>query len=224
MSLEIAMSQPLVQFSRLAGAPVHYARPPVAPYGTPGRPHTLSARAGFVIRLNRCFEELWEVTGRGPARAIASAGAYVAKPGMHGLGRAFDLDGLFWAGTSIVTLRDGYQGGDRARYFAVEAMLHRHFGLVLDYLYNPAHRDHFHVDDSRPVGFRPGSRAQVLFVQGALGAIMGYPLETDGACGPLTRAALARAGEALRLTRALEDPEGWRGFLLALARRGFTRA
>lgn len=137
---------------------------------------------------------------------------------MHGQGRAFDLDGVFWEERSLVTLRDGWQGRDRRLYFGVEAVLRRHFGTVLDFHYNAAHRDHFHIDDSASVGFRPGSRSLVLFVQAALNEFYGAGLRVDGAYGPLTRAAVSDA------VGNVTAPAEWLAFLGQIARRGCSRA
>ena len=48
-----------------------------------------------------------------------------------------------------------------------------HFGQVLNYDFNAAHRDHFHIDDVAP-GFRPSSKTAVFFVQNALSFVLGH--------------------------------------------------
>lgn len=84
-------------FAEIAGVPVHYDRfPPPCNYGTRGAPHKFFAADEFIQKLNDCFKELWKVCPYGRAQVITSAGAYVDKPGWHGKGMAFDLDGIFW--------------------------------------------------------------------------------------------------------------------------------
>src|SRR5206468_11823507 len=122
----------------------------------------------FETELDDCFQELWHICPLGQAEVIASGGAWVEKPGFHGQGRAFDLDGIVWAGKGFVTLHDGFQGGDQVFYYAVEAIVRRHFGTVLDYNYDIDHRDHLHLDDGTAIGFQPGSSSRVKFLQGAL--------------------------------------------------------
>ena len=117
------MSRPDHRFEKLAGVPVHYDRL-AAPfgYGTRGKPHTFYCAGTFEAALERCLQELWELCPLGRPEVITSAGAWVEKPGYHGQGRAFDLDGLFWVTKSFVTRYDGFEGGDRTFYHAVEAV------------------------------------------------------------------------------------------------------
>lgn len=204
----------MVELNSIAGVPVHYDRDSAADYGTRGRPVTLRCGPGFRRKLESCFTELWGIAGR--AEVITSAGAHVNKRGMHGQGRAFDLDGLFWAGRSMVTRRDGAQRANLPLYLGVEAVLRRHFGTVLDFHYNAAHHDHFHLDDGTGVGFRRSSRSLVLFAQQTLNTFHGAGLAVDGVYGPKTRGALvAVAGD-------VTAPASWLAFLAAIARRGLT--
>src|ERR1700686_1717904 len=189
------MSEPMTSFSSLAGVPVNYAREPVAPYGTRGRPHTFNCTPGFLLKLEVCFDELFRVSPLGQAEIITSAGTLVDKPGFHGLGRAFDLDALFWPGRDFITLRFPT---DEKFYLGVEAVLRKHFGTVLNYLYNADHHGHLHADDGTEVGFVRSSKSRVLFVQAALTHVLGVPVGIDGAYGPETegglRTAFARLG------------------------------
>src|SRR3712207_3372990 len=111
-------------FDMLAQVPTHYAREPVAPYGTRGVRRTFHCTHDFFARLEACFNELWAVAPLGQPEVLVSAGAHAEKPGEHGRGEAFDLDALFWPGRAFVTenmLR--YP----AFYLAIEAVLRRHF-------------------------------------------------------------------------------------------------
>ena len=149
------ISRPTHSFKTLGGVPVHYARPPVAQYGSRGKPHTFYCEAGFQKQLDSMFDELWLKCPFGKAEVITSAGAFVEKPGQHGKGRALDIDGIFWAERDFVTLR---YPKDTKFYLGVEAILKKHFGTVLDYNYNKDHHDHFHVDNGSNVGFGPSKQ------------------------------------------------------------------
>jgi Extensin-like protein C-terminus len=216
------MSRPPHVFEKLAGVPVHYDRL-AAPfgYGTRGKPMKFHSGHAFAATLEQCLQELWELCPLGRADVITSAGAWVEKPGYHGHGRAFDLDGIFWVTKSFVTRYDGFEGGDRTFYHAVEAVLRRHFGTVLDYHYNADHRDHFHLDDGTAVDFQASSPSRVKFLQGALTYVHGWPLTVDGAYGPQTQEAVATVLHELGITGDLHHPPVWGAFLRQTAQRGF---
>jgi hypothetical protein len=213
------MSEAMRRFSELAGVPVRYDRSADAPYGSRGRPHRFVGQRDFVSKLDRLFEELWLVCGSGTAEVITSAGAFTRKPGQHGLGRAFDLDAIFWSRNSFVTLDDGFGGRDRRLYFGIECVIRKHFGQVLNYDYDVAHRDHFHIDDAQPVGFRPESRALMLFLQGTLAHVHHSPLGIDGVCGHETAQATRQVLSRLGIAGDLSAVEVWRDFLSASAQR-----
>ena len=157
-------TRPANSFKRIADVPVHYDRRSSSDYGTRGVATRFYATTNTERKLDQCFLELWDRCPYGKAEVITSAGTWVNKPIYHGKGRAFDLDGIFWSNRTFVTKWDGYQGGDRRFYFGVEAILRKHFGTVLNYLYNAPHRDHFHIDDGTSVGFQSGSKSRVLFL------------------------------------------------------------
>jgi hypothetical protein len=175
-------------FTELAGVPVHYDRfpEPQFSYGTRGKPLKFHCTETFEQKLHACFDELWRVCPLGKAEVIASAGTFVDKPGQHGLGRAFDLDCIFWADKAFITLHFPM---DRRFYLAVDAVLRKHFGTVLNFHFNAAHRDHFHVDDGAPTGFVASHRSRVLFLQMALTFLFDRPVAIDGRIGPETNGA-----------------------------------
>ena len=216
------MARPDNFFEVLAGVPVHYDRlaPPFG-YGTRGKPAKFYCLDPFETELNECFQELWDICPLGQAEVIASAGAWVEKPGFHGQGRAFDIDGIFWAGKGFVTLHDGFQGGDRVFYYAVEAIVRRHFGTVLDYNYDIDHRDHLHLDDGTAIGFQPGSPSRVKFLQGALTHVYELPVKVDGDFGPQTEQAVATALGALGIAGGIDNVSVWKEFLIRTAEKGF---
>jgi hypothetical protein len=205
----------MTSFSALAGVPVNYARPPVAPYGTRGKAHTFNCTSGFLLKLEACFDELFRVSPLGRAEIITSAGAFVEKPGFHGLGRAFDLDALFWPGRDFVTLRFPT---DQKFYLGVEAVLRKHFGTVLNFLYNPDHHDHLHVDDSTEVGFVRTSKSRALFVQAALTHVLNIPVGIDGGFGTETEGGLRTAFVRLGLSGDITTREVWLEFLTRITR------
>ena len=211
-------------FVTIAGVSTNYARLPVANYGTRGRNYRFYATAEFERKLDRCFFELWDVCPYGKAEVITSAGAWVGKSSYHGRARAFDLDGIFWTNRTFVTLQDGYNNGDRPFYFGVEAILRRHFGTVLDYLYNAPHRDHFHIDDGSSVGFNSSFRSTVSFLQGTLVYVFGISVGAsgiDGLWGRNTRAALNQALSRLGITGSISNQAVWLQFLSGVARTAF---
>lgn len=193
------MPRPATFFRKLAGVPVHYDRfqDPQFTYGTRGRPLRFHCTAAFREALNTCFDELWDVCPLGKAEVITSAGTFVDKPGAHGLGRGFDLDGIFWSDRAFITL---HYPQDRRFYLGVEAVLRKHFGTVLNYEYNPAHRDHLHLDDLAPPGFVAHHRSRVLFLQMVLTHLFNRPVAIDGRIGPETNGAAREVLLQLDLT------------------------
>lgn len=198
----------LVAFKAIAGVPIHYARAPVAPYGTIGRPRTVRLDAVFKDQLETCLAQLWSVCPYGAPAALVSGGCYVKKAGRHGEGVAIDIDAIWWASTG--DLADGEPKplitknapNDAVRYLGVEAVLRKHFGTVLNYWFGHGHEDHWHVDSGQPQGWTgkpPTVHAETLFLQAALKHVHlctnrdGSELEIDGKLGAETLAALSYA-------------------------------
>ena len=208
--------------------PVHYDRAPNAGYGTRGIPYTFHCTEPFEATLHAAFEELWAACPLGTAEVITSAGAYVDKGGLHGAGRAFDIDGIFWPDKAFVT---NQYPSDRSFYLAVESVLRKHLGTVLNYKFDAAHQDHFHVSGRGEPGFVPGHESRVLYWQMALTHLFDRPVTVDGLTGPETNGA-SRA--LLRALDMAEDDEmstddalhqaldrAWDDLLDEAARRGF---
>lgn len=152
---------------------------------------------------------------------IATAGAYVPKPGYHGLGRAFDLDRVQWRRVACRPI-EGHHASTmprRRRYIAVDALARRWFKYVLDAGYNAAHRDHIHVDDGGgALVFNANYRSDTVFVQRACNVMMGSDLVIDGIYGPLTNAAFRRLKNRLDIPhRVSSSPRTYRRFLWRLA-------
>ena len=217
------MAKPTASFTTLAGVPVHYDRHPIAKYGSRGVAKRFYAQSDFIEKLERCFDELWRISSYGRAEVITTAGAYVDKEGQHGLGRAFDLDGIFWPDKEFVTLHDGQRARDRKLYYGVECVLRKHFGQVLNFSYNQSHHDHFHIDTGKPVGLRKSSKAVTVFVQGVLRHVYGLAVAIDGQWGPSTEQALGRAAADAGLTIDYNSLAGWLQFLSLTAARAFDQ-
>jgi hypothetical protein len=225
------MSRPDYSFTEIAGVPVHYDRytDPRYSYGTRGKPMRFHATKGFHDTLNRAFEELWKTCPLGQAEVIATAGAYVAKPGSHGLGRGFDIDAIFWKDKTFITL---HYPQDQRFYAAVEAVLRKHFGNVLNYEYDPPHRDHFHVDDLTAPSFRTTSKARVIFLQMASCFCFDRPIAIDGKIGKNTNSTARGTLIDLGLAKPSEVADDaklhtqltriWPEFLTESAKRGFA--
>ncbi len=215
------MSRPQNYFTELSGIPVHYARPPVAPYATRGRSYRFYCLEAFEQKLAACFEELWQVCPYGQAEVITSAGAYVNKAGYHGLGRGFDLDAIFWPDKDFITLD---YPSNPVFYLGIEAIIRRHFGTVLGYLYNRAHHDHFHIDDGSSVAFSRTSKSRVLFLQSALTHVFAEPVLIDGIYGNQTSTATYKILNDIGLSGDLEDDALWSQFLLSISESAFGQA
>lgn len=209
-------------FNEIAGVPVHYDRfPPPYNYGTRGLPYKFYAAHGFIRKLNTCFEELWMLCPYGRAQIITSAGAYVDKPGWHGKGMAFDLDGIFWKTKDFLGLS---YSEDTKFYLGVNSILLKHFGTVLNYNYDHSHRDHFHIQDD---GYRPGFRdvtSILVFLQPALHELFDEDMSVNGYYDSKTRMAVQRVLERLSIYGEISDQEVWLAFLTKIAEHAFEES
>ena len=225
--------RPTNSFTALGGGvPVHYDRkPPQFGLGTQGTPSTWYCTKSFQKKLDKCFSELWEKCPLGKADVICTAGAWVNKPGRHGQGRAFDLDAIFWGDRMV--LANNYPN-DRIAYLGIESILRKHFGTVLNYEYNTAHRDHWHIDDGSAVAFLTGSTSRVKYLQMVLTHLftIEQPLTIDGLYGKKTRNAARVVLKELRLANSEQIESDskldkrlkqvWVRFLDKAAERGLT--
>lgn len=228
------MTKPIT-FTTIAGAECRYARhatrpPPAPPYGTIGKgPRKQRLMPEAHAALTSALEELWSIHPFGQARYVVSAGAMVEQSDRRGpndahvRGLAYDLDSLWWVEPGydrrsiptrkLVTLN---APKNWRHYIAVQCVLARWFGTCLGYDYNAAHRDHWHVDITRPVGFDAGSRMDTVLVQRGLREVWGATdLDVDGKFGPVTWGTWRIVAN---------NPQGdaidWRYWLLATAKRG----
>ena len=223
----------IVTFTTLAGATVYYP-----PNGL--KPRKVRLNAAFHAKLEAMFSDLWARCPWGQAQWIGSLGCMVPSTpghdtGRHGTGEAFDLSHLGWPRVDQVPLRadrpsvrigagdpgpdpDAVARIDLARYLAVEAVIRMHFQTALDWWFNAAHRDHWHIDTGRGEPTWEGRGNQVRFLQAALRYVWGAEgLAIDGAMGPKTIGALRRDKRVI-----LDDGLGWPLFLRDTAARGFA--
>lgn len=208
-------------FEKLAGVPVRYGRKPLASYGSKGVPYKFHCEKDFQEMLEAAFAELFDIAGLEGPEVIVSAGTFVLnKPGYHGKGRAFDIDSIFWKNRVLITKN---YPSEKRFYLGVEAVLRKHFGTVLNFLYNKAHEDHFHIDDGTPVGFNPSSRSRVLFVQAALAHVHAINVGIDGVFGPQTEGAIKQVLKNVGLTGKITSKQVWLDFLSHTAKTSFEK-
>ncbi len=213
-------------FGHLGGVPVHYDRYDESSglgYGSRGKPFKPRATNQMIALLDACFTEIFAQTHRklGLPQVITSAGAYVSKPGFHGKGEAFDLDGIFWKNTSLIAVQ--YPQKPHL-YLAVESVLRQYFGTVLSYSYNTAHRDHFHIDLGSKVKFEKMSKSRVEYLQNSLFYIHGFQLGRDGVWGPETELVVKEAFNLLNIEGSLFSTEVWLSYLKITAEIGIELA
>lgn len=202
-------------FSSLGGVEVHYDRESDKSYGKKSHASDWMGRSDFIEKLNRTFERLWKFTG--VAEAILTAGVYVEKPGYHSRGRAFDLDGIVWTDKVFMGL-DYYT--DPIFYLGIESVLRYEFNTVLNYLYNKAHRDHWHIQDDGDNVFSKWSWSDVLFVQASINFVWGEELSIDGQYGPRTDSAVKRVLDMLSLSTIFTKGD-WLQFLRHTTTKAF---
>lgn len=215
----------LTKFGEIAGAEMRWRYTREHPYGD-GRTGERWLLPSFLDKLTACFVELGFMCRLGAPRIIVSAGAYVAKRGRHGEGRALDIDALWWTkkrGANRILVTKAFSKNP-AVYLGVEAQLRRHCGTVLGYLYNRKHRGHWHIDDGSRVGYRATSYSRVLFVQASLLHIWGIDVgDLDGESGRRTRGGIHEISQRLLFSKPLSDPMTWQRYLFVTAVEGMSR-
>ena len=194
----------------ICDVPVYYDRADHAVYGTADRLTDIYGMPALHEALNKAFIKLIEVFGRGLPTAILTAGSYVDKPGWHGRGLAFDLDGIAWPNYKI-TAKDYLT--QRDNYLVIDACLRQFFPTVLDAFYNKAHQDHFHVQlDGSSMGYNQHSTSDTKYVQTALNHLCGAQLKVDGVYGDKTMEVLLDFLDEGGLTRDISGRGGYYQF------------
>jgi len=223
----------IVHFTTLAGAQIYYP-----PAGL--KPRKVALESAFYAKLEAMFADLWARCPWGPAQWIGSLGCMVPSTpghdtGRHDTGEAFDLASVMWMrpdGTTRIMIYAGDPASQIrqvvAGYLAVEAVIRMHFQTALDWWFDAAHRDHWHIDTGRGEPTWEERSNQVRFLQAALRYVWGAegpkgPLEIDGVLGAETSVALARSdADATESTLRGKDSR-WPRFLEETARGGFAK-
>jgi hypothetical protein len=212
----------IVRVSRIDGVPLFYARG-VAPHAV-----EFPIEPGFRDELTRTVKLVRKRAPDAFGRLvrITSAGAFVAKPGFHGLGRAFDHDAWLFEHVEISPFKGDHAASSRARrqrYWGLAALIRSRSAYVLHGDYNPDHRDHIHQDNGGPLAFTTGSEATVKLAQAICNEIYGTSprLVVDGDFGSSSQAALRKAMQHVRLEGDVTDLAQWRRFLRRTGRLGF---
>lgn len=211
--------QPANFFQNLAGVPALYDRLKPEHYGKIGITYKFHCAVELQAALEALFQDLFArtVPHFGPAHRVLSAGTWVNKPGQHGHGKAFDLDAIHWEKIQFIALRQPTQ---KPLYLAVQALCHKHLGVVLGYDYNPDHRDHLHIDISRPAQFRE-TNSVTGFLQQALNTLFGQTLVVDGEYGDGTERALGDTLSTLGIAN-VHTVDNWVRFLDAVSDRAIA--
>jgi hypothetical protein len=120
----------------------------------------------------------------------------------HSFGDAIDIAGVRWQQPAAVpsrtveTIMHNWQDPEQRQALRrINACLRLSFATVIDY-HNADHRDHFHCDTNRGRGRITRGRSTVVFVQEALGQVLGRPVPSTGRLDAPTLQALR---EFLRL-------------------------
>lgn len=185
------------------------------PYGD-GRPGARQSMPHFLGTLRGCFMELGLLCPLGHPTKIVSAGAYVAKAGRHGEGRAIDIDALWWivrAGTMEsprILVTKSYKSC-AAFYLGVEAHFRRFFGTVLGWTYDDDHKGHWHIDDGKLVGYRK-TQMYRNFVSAARLHVWKSPPDEP----------IESILQRLQIPGPLSSQSNWQRFLLATAIQGMN--
>lgn len=182
---------------RINGIDLHYARTLAHPYGTRGVKTKFKFEKKFCKSLEKCFREMFKHCPLKKPDVITTAGVFVNRAGsQHRHGTAFDFDGAFWDDYTLMTTNFMV---DFELYLGMESFMRRHFGIVLNYLYNDSHKDHWHIDNSVGVAFSKNSRSKMLYLQATLSYIYQEEVVVDGLYGPQTQGAFNRVARKLGL-------------------------
>jgi hypothetical protein len=208
------------RISQLDGVPLFFAR------GVPARPQSFSVEPGFLRVLTRTVKTVRARVPEsfGDLERITCAGILVAKPGFHGLGRAFDHDAWTFEHVDIRPIARDHVSSSRAkrlRYWALAALMRSRSAFILHGHFNADHADHIHQDNGGPRPFTTGSEATVKLVQAVCNHIHGQSLAIDGAFGPMSQAAATTAMQRVNLAGDIFDPAQFKRFLLRSGRLGF---
>lgn len=220
--LECTTKSALTEFDHLGDAAIVYE--------VDQRASSFSIEPNFLAQMETWHLD-WQATSDLPHDdQVWSYGAFV-RDGLscdswHGAGRAFDISQLRHGDDTIVSCREDLWAelGDvarrddlRRRYWSLAASLHLHFAYVLTYLYDPAHRNHIHVDNSVSRSgmsvFDRTSRVQLHMVQTACAVLWDVEVEPSEQWDRQTRNASHVVLEKLGAHGDVGRSDNWEAFL-----------
>ncbi len=212
--------------SHLAGLPLYYDRFNEDSYGEQAVAIRPYIEDGFLQNCEALFGEMKSVFADNgfEITQIWTGGVGRAGSGRsyHHQHRAFDLDALVFVGQEM-WIADTFPERPFL-YLAIESLLRKHVGTVLNFDYNAAHEDHFHFDNGTSVGFKPHARSHALFVQHALHKLFNQDIGSsgvDGVYGPDTEYALNNVRRQLGIG-GLSQKANWLAFLDVCAVEALT--
>ncbi|HEX6946249.1 MAG TPA: hypothetical protein VF246_02750 [Acidimicrobiia bacterium] len=149
-------------------------------------------------------------------------------PSWHYHYRAWDIDRIQWSDSSFLDICNHAHASSsrktRRQYIAVDAILRRYYGTVLDGWYDSKHVNHFHVDSGCTVGpLSKTKKSHTVFIQAAANNLIGTNLTIDGVWGPLTQNAYQAMLVSLCMTclNPLSNTSHFLTFLAYIAMHGF---
>jgi hypothetical protein len=186
-------------------------------------------RSGFAADCDTWIQNLnayCAVYGPGTVRWVGEVGILVNKPGMHQMGRAFDLTAIHFSNGDRFDANVSWRAGTEGKrlYVAVAAVCRRYFGTVLNAWYNADHQNHIHFDNEIGSGvIREEARSDTTLVQAAAVFLNGESIAIDGAWGPATQDAYLRLmfDFNMKCYDPKTNPSHARAFLGMIAQHGF---
>lgn len=220
----------LVKIDKLGDSNLHYNRDSIEAIKTKGRPYSYYIDQDFLENnLKPFYNEFISFNPYGTPEIITSAGMFVnGNKGYHGKGKAMDIDGFFFQVgnyTKDFIMIDYHK--DINYYLGVNALLFRHFGVVLNGFYNKYHVDHIHVDSSKLVGYRD-SRSCNTFIQAICHYAFNIPTVIDGKFGAKTEKNILKVLDQLKIRNKslhvkMDLKNNWKNILLAIAMHCFKK-
>lgn len=216
----------MISISQLGGVDLFYE--------VDGEPSSFRIAPDFNDQLQTWADEWFASAPYETPTRFSSYGAWLPTHGdcdsWHKAGRAFDIGGLRTADATIISCRTdlwddleaNYRDQLRVGYWKLAASLHRHFSYVLTYLYDEAHANHIHVDNSQSGDamseFNSRSRVQVQAVQAIARYVWDLETEITGTWSD-ARPVADEMLDDLGLSGGLSANDNWQQWLRASVER-----
>lgn len=207
----------LTRMSELSGLPLYYDRYSPVSYGVSATRFSPYFDDDFLVDCESFFVELQNLLTTYGFTALQVWSGGVGREGSgasyHHLNRAFDFDALIFEDKEK-WVADTFETRPYL-YLAIESVLRIHFGTVLNYYYDQAHRDHFHFDNGTTIKFKRDARSHVLYLQLTLTKLFNQDVGQsgiDGVYGGNTEQAMRRALKQLKIG-GLSDKKNWLDYL-----------